>query len=348
MRITRSAGVGFAGTLGVALFATVWFTIPGNTAAQTPAAPRPAQAAPAPQVNDTRTTPEEFRKWMTTLNNWGRWGANDELGAINLITPAKRKQAAEQVKSGIVVSLAHNWLTEKAIDAGNPYKLLPRITRQALYAFDKEEIDFHGFTFSHFDSLCHVGYEGKLYNGYSFDETVSDAKGCKKLGVHNVKDKLITRGFLIDIPRLKGLPYLEPGTHVYREDIEAWEKKAGAKIQPGDAIFLRTGRWARRAAIGPFMNIAGFDASVIPLLKERDIAMIGHDAAQDVGTLPGIALPIHKFALAGLGANLMDNLDLEAVAETAAKLNRWTFFLAVAPNAVPQGTGSPINPLALF
>src|SRR5207244_982290 len=107
---------------------------------------------------------------------------------------------------GTVISLAHAWLTEKAVDAGNPFVIQPRISRQALYAFDKEEIDFHGFTFSHFDALCHVGHKGKLYNGYSFDETVIDKEGCRKLGVDKVQDKLVTRGFLIDIPRLKGLP----------------------------------------------------------------------------------------------------------------------------------------------
>lgn len=310
-----------------------------------------AQTPPAAPVNDTRTTPDEFNNWMKTLSNWGRWGANDQLGAANLITPAKRKAAAAEMKSGIVVSLAHEWLTEKAADAPTPYRILPSIFHEPTdrnYVFDKEEISFHGFTFTHLDALCHVSWQGKIYNGLSFDETVTEKDGCQKLGIHNVKDRLVTRGVLIDIPRLKGLPYLAPGTHVYREDIEAWEKKTGTKVQPGDAILLRTGRWARRAAEGPFMGAAGWDASVIPLLKQRDVAIIGHDAAQDVGTLPGVGIPVHKFALVALGANLLDNLDLEALSETCNKLNRWSFMLVVAPNAVHNGTGSPINPLAMF
>lgn len=344
--MTRSAVT----CLGLTFVATLVLPIPParTRAAQTPQTPPTTPAAGSTPVNDTRTTPEEFRKWMQTLNNWGRWGTTDELGAINLITPAKRKAAAALVKEGIVVSLAHNWLTDKAVDAGTPFELKPRINRQASYAFDKEEIDFHGFTFSHIDALCHVAHNGKLYNGYAFDETVVDNEGCRKLGIDKFKDKLVTRGFLIDIPRLKGLPYLEPNVHVYTEDIEAWEEKIHQRIQPGDAIFLRVGRWARRAEKGPFMGIAGFDASVIPLLRNRDVAMIGHDGAQDVGQHAGMQLPIHEFALAGLGAHLMDNLDLEALSATAAKLNRWTFLVTIAPNAVPQGTGSPINPLAIF
>lgn len=314
-------------------------------AARTPAA---AQAQPAAQVNDTRTTPEEFRKWMKELSNWGRWGANDELGAVNLITPAKRQAALKLATAGVVVSMAHDLLTDKAVDAPAPFKILPRVLPAPLYAFDRIEIDFHGYTHSHLDSLCHVGFEDTIYNGLSFTTTVSATTGCARMGISGLKDRLVTRGVLIDIPRLMGVPYLAPGTHVYREDIEAWEKKAGVKVQTGDAVFLRVGRWAYRAEKGAYMNIPGYDASVAPFFKERDVALIGHDGVQDVGTLPGIALPIHKFALVALGANLFDNLDLEAVAETAARLKRWQFLVVAAPTPVGNGTGSPINPLAIF
>ena len=153
---------------------------------------------------------------------------------------------------------------------------------------------------------------------------------------------------MIDIPRLKQLSYLEPGTHVYREDIEAWERHAGVRISSGDAIFLRTGRWARRAAVGPFMSAAGFDASVAPFFKDRDVALIGSDGVQDVGTLPGVPLPIHTFAIVAVGANLFDNLDLEAVADAAATLKSWDFLLTAGPTPVTHGSGSPINPLAVF
>jgi kynurenine formamidase len=305
--------------------------------------------SPATTTNDTRTTPEEFRSWMKTLNNWGRWGSSDELGAANLITPAKRKAAAAEVKTGEMVSLAHQWLAEKAADVPMPYRLLPRVLVGANeYALDREELDFHGFATTHVDSLCHVGYEGQLYNGRSFTATASEKDGCVQLGILNVKDRLITRGVLLDIPRLKGVEYLEPGTHIYREDIEAWEKKTGTKIEPGDAILVRTGRWARRAKMGPTGVFAGLDVSVLPLLKQRDIALMGHDAAHDVNHFAGLASPIHQFALVALGAHLFDNVDLETLSATAARLNRWSFLFIAAPNPVPNGTGSPINPLAMF
>jgi kynurenine formamidase len=305
-----------------------------------------ASATAVAQQSPPRTTLEEFETWMRTLSNWGRWGPNDEIGAINLITPAKRREAGALVKSGLSVSLAHPLLSQQAVDAPRPFTLIPRV--QPEHAFDREEIDFHGYAFSHIDALCHVSHNGKLYNGFDYKEVVTVADGCKKLGISNIQGQVVTRGVLIDIPRLKGVSYLGPGTHVYRADIEAWEKQAKVRVSAGDTIILRTGRWARRAATGAFMDAAGYDASVIPFLKERDVAIIASDAVQDVGDFPGAQLPIHRFGLVALGANLMDNLDLEALATTAAQLNRWEFMLVIAPTPKPNGTGSPINPIAIF
>jgi kynurenine formamidase len=329
-----------AAVLGIVLTNVVlpW----GDAAVVTIAAQQPAPA------NDTRTTPEEFERWMAQRNNWGRWGKDDQLGAANLITPAKRRQAAALVKSGVTVSLAHDLLTEPAADALTPFVLKPRVNEATSYAYDRQEIDFHGHTFSHLDALCHVGYKGKLYNNLDFKAVVTVPEGCRQLGVLGLKDRIVTRGVLIDIPRLKGLPYLTGGTHIYREEIEAWEKKAGVKVGPGDAIFIRTGRWARRAKEGGSIQVSGVDASAAPFFKDRDVAIIGSDAIHDVGTLPGFPLPIHIFAIAGLGVNLFDNLDLEPLAETAAREKRWEFMLIAAPTPVPNGSGSPINPIAVF
>jgi kynurenine formamidase len=168
------------------------------------------------------------------------------------------------------------------------------------------------------------------------------------LSITVFKNGIVTRGILLDIPRLKGVPYLEAGTHVYREDVEAWEKKAGIKVAAGDAIFLRTGRWARREKVGPFANLSGYDGSFAPFLKQRDVALIGSDGIQDVGTVPGFALPIHQIALVALGVDIFDNLDLEALSETAARLNRWEFLLFASPIPFNNGTGSLINPIAVF
>ena len=161
------------------------------------------------------------------------------------------------------------------------------------------------------------------------------------MGINGLAGGIVTRGVLLDIPRLKGLDALESGTHVYPEDIEAWERRTGVTVSAGDAIFLRTGRWKND-------NRSGYDITVAPWLKQRDVALIGSDGTQDVGQIPGTVLPFHKLVLVALGANIFDNMDLEALAETAVRLNRWEFLLVAAPIPNPGGTGSPLNPLAIF
>ena len=157
---------------------------------------------------------------------------------------------------------------------------------------------------------------------------------------------------LIDLPRLKGVDYLEPGTPVYVEDIEAWEEIAGVRLGSGDAIILHTGRWIRRAEGGPWKaqgNRAGFHASVGPWLKERDVAVLGSDGAGDVQPSGfDVNNPLHVFLIAGLGMTFLDSLDLTELAETAAELNRWDFMLTVGSIPVTGGTGGPINPIAVF
>ena len=202
---------------------------------------------------------EEFDQLFQQVKNWGRWGAEDQLGSVNLITAAKRKQALSLAKTGQTVSLVHNPLTEKADDNTSPFEH----TMNPGFTTDTYRVAYHGYSHSHMDALCHILYKDQTYNGYA-RAAVNTEKGCTKLGIENLKQGVITRAVLIDIPRLKGVPYLEPGTAVYQEDVEAWEKMSGVKIVSGDAILLRTGRWARREKVGPWpvgRSAAGFHAS---------------------------------------------------------------------------------------
>ena len=135
------------------------------------------------------------------------------------------------------------------------------------------------------------------------------------------------------------MPYLEPETPIYIEDIEAWEQEAGVTVSPGDVIFVRTGRWARRAALGPWQisgSSAGLHASVLPWIKERGVAFVGSDAATDVmpSMVEGVRMPVHTMLIAGFGTNIFDDMDLEALAEIAAQENRWEFMLTAGPMAV--------------
>jgi len=290
----------------------------------------------------------EFDELFKQVSNWGRWGKDDQLGSVNLITAAKRKQALALAKTGVSVSLAHNPLTERAEDNSNPFEH----TMLRGNNMDRYAVSYHGYAHSHIDALCHILYKDQTYNGYPRAE-VNTEKGCTKLGIDNLKQGIVSRGILIDAPRLKGVEYLEPGTPLYAEDVEAWEKKAGVKIGAGDVVLLRTGRWSRRAKLGPWnvgQNAAGFHASIAPWFKTRGVAIVGSDVAEDVlpSRVEGIALPLHTLLITAMGVNLLDNQDLEAVAETAAKLNRWEFMIMVAPVPVTGGTGFPVNALATF
>ena len=299
-------------------------------------------------------TKADVDRMMTELSNWGRWGKEDQLGAINLITAAKRKRAAALVKEGVSVSLAHDVEKERAADNSNPFQHTMTLTGAnpaSQFSLDTYSVNYHGYAHTHLDALCHMFYQGKMYNGFSQEEVTQ--KGAGRLSIINLKQGIFTRGILIDVARLKGLPYLEPETPIYAEDLEAWEKKAGVKVSSGDVIFIRTGRWARRAAVGPWdvaRHSAGLHASCARWLKERGVAILGSDAASDVvpSRVEGVSLPIHQLVLVALGIHIFDNCDLEAISEAAAKRNRWEFLLTAAPLAVPGGTGSPLNPIATF
>ncbi len=305
-------------------------------------------------------TAETVEAWMQELSNWGRWGEDDELGALNLITPEKRRQAAALVEHGISVSLAHETIKEFAPDVTSPFlHEVPSTGANAEGSFsvDTYSVLYHGYAHSHMDALCHMWNEsgaapGRMYNGFG-KETVTEA-GCGKLGIGVVaREGVFTRGVLIDVPRLRGVPYLEPGDAIRTEDLDAWLEQTGTEVGAGDVVFIRTGRWARRAEMGPWdigSNSAGLHVSAARWLKERDVAALGSDAASDLlpSGVEGVTHPVHLLVLVAMGMPIFDNADLEALAAEAARLERWDFLLTAAPIRVPGGTGSPLNAIATF
>jgi kynurenine formamidase len=300
-----------------------------------------SQASGKPAASQSSVTKEQFEQWMTKLSNWGRWGKDDERGALNLITPEKARQAAMLAKTGTSVSLARQVAraTPKSTPQPRPVDRAGAFTSHFLidgdFLYERMEVEYHGGAISHFDALCHVSYQGKNYNGFVFKEIVTQDGGCSKLSVNSAKNGIVTRGVLIDLPN----------TSVGPAEIAAWEKKTGIKISAGDALLLRTQRPGAKPA--PFGS-AGYDPSLIPFFKERDIALLGADIPQEGGNIPGVFIPIHVFTLVSLGVNLLDNLALDELAVTADKLKRWEFMLVVEPLRVDKGAGSPVNPVAIF
>ena len=297
--------------------------------------------------------PAEYDRWLSELSNWGRWGPDDEMGALNLITSAKRQAAAQLVRDGVTVSLASTAQLERTV--ANPCPLSwEMVNASPNGATDRVAYPcIHGAGTTHIDGFAHRFFDGKMWNGYEIADLVTMEEGAKRNSILTMKDGIVTRGVLYDIARLKGVPYLEPGTRIFVEDLEAWEAQAGVRAGPGDALLLRWGRWAREEAIGPFdtgAESAGLDNSVIPWLRERDVALIGWETPaympQPPGDLPRLAL--HDFALTMLGVHLLDRADFDALAEAAAARNRWEFMLTIGLLPIPNGTGSPVNPIAIF
>ena len=302
---------------------------------------------------------EDFRRAMKELSNWGRWGNDDELGAANLITPAKRKQALALAREGLPVSLAHDVAQEKAADTPN---VLERVLGPVNAAGTADQYrytgTYHGVGHSHLDSVdCHMMVDGKGYNGRAMED-ITAAGGCPKGNINALKDGVVTRAILFDATRLPGKAtaqgWLEPGTAVHREDLEALEKREHVKVSPGDVILLYTGRWKRRAALGAWPSksgFAGYHADVAYFLKERGVSFIGGDGPNDVsptGLPASVPNPLHRLALVAMGINIFDNLDFERAVEQARRLNRYEFLFTAAPLRIEKGTGSPLNPLAIF
>ena len=316
------------------------------------------QNAPSPNSGrPTIATTDDFRRALKQLSNWGRWGDKDELGAANLITPAKRKQAIALAREGISISLSHDIVQETAADAPT---ILERslVTVTPTVSLDRLQYSgtYHGVIHSHLDAVdCHIMVEGKGYNGVSMEE-IRAAGGCPRGSINALKDGVVTRGILFDATRLPGKAtpqgWLEPGTAIHREDLETLEKMQRVKVSPGDVILLYTGRWKRRAARGPWPNsegFAGYHIDVAYFLKERGVSFIAADGPNDVspsGLPQGVGL--HQLALVAMGVSIFDNLDFESVIDQARRLNRYEFLFMAAPLRIEKGTGSPLNPLAVF
>lgn len=317
-----------------------------------------SQATMAQDEYQSMETNEDFHRAMEELSNWGRWGDDDELGQANFITKEKRVRAAALVREGITVSLAHDVVQEDAVDT-SAYLNREVVRVSPTGASDKLEYtgSYHGTIHSHLDSLdCHIMYEGKGYNGLGYEE-VEAANGCPRGSIHAHRNGVITRGILFDATLLPGRStsegWLEPGAPITYEDLETLEEIQGVRVEPGDVILLHTGRWIRRNALGAWPTsegVAGYHADVAYFLKNRGVAMIGHDMFNDVSPsgVGDISLPLHSLALVSLGVSIFDNLDFTEVAEVAKELGRYEFLFMASPLRIQKGMGSPLNPIAMF
>jgi hypothetical protein len=326
--------------------------------------PQSFTAHPSTQEPQRLVTLDTLKRWEKELSNWGRWGKEDQRGLLNLITPEKTKQALALVKEAKTVTLQINPFKRTGIDTGGFGENVHRMARidpktgEIRGALDIIQLSIHDGLSSHLDALCH--YQGPIgrkpgepavsYNGFPFTLT---AAGCRESAADRMGPGYITRGILVDLPLMKKVKWLEPGTPIYVEDLEAWEKFSGIRIGPGDALLIRGGRWAKRAAEGPWpygQNGAGIHASVLPWLRARDVSLLASDAVNDVqpSGVQGINRPIHQVTQVNMGLPIVDNAYLEDAAREAERLGRWEFMFTLHIYQIQGGTASPFNALATF
>ena len=308
-------------------------------------------------------TKAEMQAIFRQVSNWGRWGAEDERGTLNYLTPARTAAAAKLVKSGQSISCARNFPVQPGPE--NPTPALHHIVVGGddpcthgipgmEVSLDFIGIAYHGLASSHIDALCHVFVDGKMYNG--FPATDVRSTGARRNSIMSARDGLCGRGVLLDIPRLRGAAYVDPPHPVTPAELDAAAEKQNVRIEEGDLLLILLGRDAWREANTPAPGqgppLAGLDPDCVPWLFDKRIGVLGSDAVHDPTPSPApiedFPIPVHMCGLVSMGLHLLDNLHLAALAKACAAEQRWEFLLTVAPLRVERGTGSPVNPIAIL
>lgn len=300
-------------------------------------------------------TEAEFRSLYERLRGEVPWGPGDRRGALNHLGAAQIQAAAGGVRLGRTVSLAAP--VEHRVSADNPDPAQHRMVQAPggadglEFAADRIAMNIHGNADSHIDALCHVSFDGTLYNGVPASAVT--AAGAVELSIAAGADGIAGRGVLLDIPRLRGVPWLEPGDNVPPGDITAAERDQGVRVGQGDILLVRVGHRLRRRERGPWDAAAaraGLHPSVLPLLAERQIALLGSDSNNDTApsVTDGVEFPVHVLAINALGLMLLDYLSFDELVPLCEESGRWSFLCVIAPLRLPTGTGSPVNPIAIL
>ncbi len=313
---------------------------------------------PSTQPSSADVTEGDFRTLFKGLSRWGKWGHDDERGSLHLLTTERVAAAGRLVRDGVTVTLSLPLNT--LAGENNPMPADHHMTAlggnlgaadSVHFIKDYVGLDYHNDGHTHIDALCHVAYQGALYNGRP--ENVVTQRGADANSIEVLRDGLVGRGVLLDIPRLHGKPWLEPGEHVFRSDLEAAERDQGVTVSEGDILLVRTGHPRRLVEVGPWntpASKAGLHPTAMPFIAERGVAVLGSDGNNDTApsSTEGVDFPIHVLAITAMGVHLLDYLQLEDLTVGCESRGQWEFLFVAAPLYVIGGTGSPLNPIAIF
>jgi kynurenine formamidase len=284
------------------------------------------------------------------LSNTGRWGADDEKGTLNFITPEHTLRAAALIRSGRVVATSHPFIMEATPAKPRPgyHRMLFR--ENGTSACDAIMVECHGYEITHIDALAHVSMDGTTYNDRPFKEVIT-RDGLTFCSVMPLAGGIVTRGVLLDIPRSQGREYLDRGEEVTAADLERAEEFGGVTVGTGDALLVRTGLDAREAITGRMSAEvrAGLGVDCIEWLYRREVATFGGDCFDQLPSgVEGYSHPLHSVGIARMGLVLVDHIAVEELAQACEEEGRWEFFFSVAPLRIPKATGTPVNPLCIF
>ncbi len=309
------------------------------------------------------TTQADMRSLFEEVSNWGKWGAADESGTLNYLTPKRVAAAARLVQSGAQVSCARNFPVQPGPE--NPTPALHHMVVGGddpcaagvpglECSLDFIGIAYHGLASTHIDALCHVFVDRLMYNGIPADEVRST--GARRNSIMCARNGIVGRGVLLDIPKFRQAAFVDPKEPVRRDELEYAARKQGVSVGEGDILLIALGRDAhvakRPPPAGTAPPLAGLHPDCIPWLHERKVAVLGSDAVHDPVPSPapieGWPIPVHMCALVSIGLHLLDNLYLADLENICAEQKRWEFLFAASPLRIERGTGSPLNPIAVF
>ena len=309
----------------------------------------------------TPPTPDEYLAYRTRFSNWGRWGPDDELGTLNFITPEARRAAASLVKEGRAVSVARPIDTHAGPRNPYPAQHMASLGNAGGLA-DYIGLFFHGFAQTHIDALSHIPTdEGRFYN----DRPMGAAAGQIALpegmacGIEHWRQGIVGRGVLYDIPRLRGTEFVTEGAPVHGWELLDAAAAQGVEPRTGDVVCIRSGRdeWLAAHPDSQTWSVpAGVHASVCEFLHETEAAALCWDMLDAPEGDQGLPNPlpidapvhVHCIAIPYMGLPLIDNADFRELAATCAALGRYEFQFVTAPLIIEGGTGSPVNPIAVF
>ena len=306
---------------------------------------------------------DELEQIFQTVKNWGRWGDDDERGALNHLTDQHRARAATLVRTGEAVSMAHDLTTRPTPETPIPAHHHMLSSGDALGSSGVPDYEatqdylgtaVHGLGLTHIDALCHMFVRGEMYNGRP--ASMVRSTGSEANTIMSASDGVVGRGVLLDVPLALGLDFLDPSYSVTVADLEASESAQGLTVGTGDLLIVSTGRDRRKfvgnGRLDPFgRGLPGLHPLTLTWLHEREVALLASDGISDrmpFTSIPEWPFPVHQIGIVAIGLHLIDNLRLDTVTDVCRREKRWEFLMTVAPMRVPGGTGSPVNPIAVF